>query len=483
MVNFSWSVLCIDVHFSTCMQMFFKLPARSMSTLPVIKTPVYLRNMEKRFANRLKRKQEESQEQRVKTQELRRQPLMIECKNQSLNHYLKQTYAKFDTVPLASAGWKKGKSVGDFFTIKNSGENPAFREEDSNWNDMGLNSDIVEEVIAKGYQKPTIIQEQAIPAIRQDLHCLICGETGSGKTLAYVLPIVESVRRLRSLQHARVNKPFAFVITPGRELAIQVASVFLNFPDIRVNLVTGGSFERKLSNVTPEEVDIVIGTVGMLGKFFFNNVYGTGFVKHVVLDEIDTLVDKSFWFRTRKILENFFNTPMQAGINPRVCLVGATIPKTLDEIGDGLLPLSLIERIISPNVHKIMPHVEQRFVRIAKKERAERLLETVKKAVSEDESVLVFSAKSATADWASCFLKENGVRAVNYNAAMLKNIRDDSFRLFRSGAANVLSCTDLGSRGLDTSNVRHVINFDFPTSVTDYIHRLVPFFVVLFVFS
>jgi superfamily II DNA/RNA helicase len=127
--------------------------------------------------------------------------------------------------------------------------------------------------------------------------------------------------------------------------------------------------------------------------------------------------------------------------------------------------------VISPFVHRVQPHVEQKFIRVSKAQRAEKLLELVKSEASDENPMIIFSSQATTSDWLAMFLNENGVKTANYNAAMMKNIREHQFGLFRSGAVSVMSSTDLGSRGLDTTNVRHIVNFDFPRSLSDYIHR------------
>jgi superfamily II DNA/RNA helicase len=106
-------------------------------------------------------------------------------------------------------------------------------------------------------------------------------------------------------------------------------------------VVTGGSFAKKMHSFEPEQVDLVIGTVGMLGKFFFNEAYDTSQVRYVVFDEADTLVDESFQWRTTKIMENFFSKDRAPGVETKLCFVGATVPHDLQTVCNDYIPVSI----------------------------------------------------------------------------------------------------------------------------------------------
>lgn len=147
------------------------------------------------------------------------------------------------------------------------------------------------------------------------------------------------------------------------------------------------------------------------------------------------------------------------------------MPTNTEEILQKVIDIQTLHEVSSPNLHKLMPHVEQRFMRISKQSRPSNLINLVKKDIAKKHPVIVFSNKSATSDFVDIFLNNNGVRSVNLNGDMLMKIRIGRFEQFQNGKYDVLSTTDIGSRGLDTTSARHVINFDFPLHVSDYIHR------------
>lgn len=152
-------------------------------------------------------------------------------------------------------------------------------------------------------------------------------------------------------------------------------------------------------------------------------------------------------------------------------LASATMPTNISESLNRIIDTETIHQVVSENLHKVMPHVKQKFLRVNKSERPALLLQLVKQEVIKKRPVIVFGNKSQTSDFVSLFLTNGGVNCVNLNGDMLQKIRVGQFEKFQSGEVDVLSTTDVGSRGLDTTRARHVINFDFPLHVADYIHR------------
>jgi len=128
-------------------------------------------------------------------------------------------------------------------------------------------------------------------------------------------------------------------------------------------------------------------------------------------------------------------------------------------------------RVTSNQVHRLLPHIPQKFYRLGKSQKAAQLLAMIKNNVAKEHPVIIFSNKSSTCDWISMFLNENGVKCVNLNGKMPRDIRTGKLNSFQSGVVDVISCTDIGSRGIDTVRVKHVINYDFPLYMADYIHR------------
>lgn len=152
-------------------------------------------------------------------------------------------------------------------------------------------------------------------------------------------------------------------------------------------------------------------------------------------------------------------------------MASATLPTNTDEMLQSVINPETIVQVESPNLHRLMSHVPQRFLRMNKSDRPLQLLSIVKSDLQKNRPVLIFSNKNETCDYVSIFLNNNGIDCVNFNGDMLAKLRIGRFEKFQNGEVNVLSTTDVASRGLDTTKTMHVINFDFPLYVSDYIHR------------
>lgn len=155
----------------------------------------------------------------------------------------------------------------------------------------------------------------------------------------------------------------------------------------------------------------------------------------------------------------------------QLLLASATMPTNTREILHRVIDVETIRDVVSPQLHYLMPHVTQKFLRMSKADRPANLLTLAKQNLGKRRPLIVFSNKSATSDYVSIFLNNNGIKCINLNGDMLMKIRLGRFEEFQSGNCDILSTTDVGSRGLDTTRARHVLNFDFPLHVSDYIHR------------
>lgn len=402
---------------------------------------------------------------------------LITCKNKDLNLTAAAggkpkipESAKFGSLPLASKGWAHRKSKGDFFTLHPfPGAAEAAAEKCVPFSSLGLTEEVVQRV-KEGLQiedLATGFQAKALPQVMRGEHCILAAETGCGKTLAYLLPLLQSVCALkREEQGRRFNTPLALVLTPGRELAAQVGQVSEAL-GLQTQVIVGGHTKRLLLRPSFEDVDVLVGTVGALSKLITHKIYRVEHVRHVVLDEADTLLDDSFSERLGHLLRRF---PFHRGT--QLLLVSATLPKDHDELLQPILiPGNALKVVASEDLHLIQRRVPQKFLRLRKMDREAQLLGMVKAEVQKGRQVLVFSNRTPTADFVSLMLNEAGVECLNLTGDMQVVIREGRFARFQSGQCPVLSTTDVGSRGLDTSRVAHVINFDFPLHVADYIHR------------
>ncbi|XP_071542618.1 probable ATP-dependent RNA helicase DDX28 [Panulirus ornatus] len=482
-------VQCIISRFSKHLQCFHRTQIRWTSTqaqLPVISIPVTVAAKLER-QKQMKKKQE-WELQRKQSYMGDKSTLMISCKRKEFNHYRGQTYNKFTEVPLASKGWRHRKSAGDYFTINSYSGNPAFKQfqegHELEFESLGLDRDILSQIYDLGFQEPTAIQALAIPHVLEGKNTLIAAETGNGKTLAFIAPMLQQIyqRMKETGSDLPVNSPLGLVIVPGRELADQiqeVASRLSNNLGIKVKVLTGGRTKRKMLNPSMSQQHLLIATIGALSKLTTVGMYDMNLVRHIILDEADSLLDDSFSDQVTRYLSKF---PMQSGKTEenqspqpvsgvQLTLVAATLPRSLHTILDPVVEIESIMKISTPYLNRLMPHVSQRFFRVSHRTKAEKLIELVKKDAKKGTPVIIFSNYTKTSNWLSLFLNENGVSCINLNGEMGAEVRKGRFQAYQSGQVLALSCTDLTSRGLDTVKVGHVINYEFPKFIADYVHR------------
>ncbi|XP_075225253.1 putative ATP-dependent RNA helicase Dbp21E2 isoform X2 [Lycorma delicatula] len=410
--------------------------------------------------------------------------VIIKCKRPEFNHYKNQMYDKFSTLLLASKGWNRSKSRGDYFTInifpeKSERESFHWDENVNNFHDIGLNKILVECLEKQGIIRPTKIQVDAIPVIIGGQCSIIAAETGCGKTLAFLLPIMEKMQQWKEEAKNRPpNSPLALIITPSRELACQILEVASSIGynlSIDCKVLIGGHTKRIMMNPKFEFIDILVATVGVISKLTSSGIYNLSNVKHVVLDEADTLLDDSFSEYVihflRKVPFGRAKTRHALPQSVQLTLCSATMPKQIPDSLHALIPGNMLVKIEGGRLHHVLPHVPQHFLKMNLTDRPSKLLSVVRESLSKKEPVMVFSNRSPTCDWATMFMNENGIKAVNLNGDMPYEIRAGKFKQFQDGEVDVISCTDIGSRGLDTRRVKHVINYDFPLYIADYIHR------------
>ena len=299
---------------------------------------------------------------------------------------------KLDRIPLISQGWGHRKANGDYFIINSHGSNPSILEDDDiDFSSLKLNDTLVANLSKMGLTKPTLIQKMATKSVLKGENCLIAAETGSGKTVSYLAPIVQNVcdHKLNYLGEVPLNSPLAVVITPGRELSEQVFQVSENMTaglPIISRCITGGRLKRDTLNADFKEVDILFASMGALSKMITHRIYNMSRVQHLVLDESDTLLDDSFNDKMLYILRKFplqTTTPV-TGFKEGVQLVmaSATIPRSVEQILGEIVPYSSFAKITTEQLHRLLPHVIQRFYKLSYLDKPARLLELVKKETS-----------------------------------------------------------------------------------------------------
>lgn len=472
--------------------LFYTAVGRKTST--VTSEPAIIR-VPRRVQDHIDNVQQVKRKNLDKVATVRAGKLLIKSRNPLLNQSVSYTLGKFEEPVLTSKGWKNNKSFGDYFTVNSTQSAPPFlpesKEEDKQdghchrrtFSHLRLSSELVETLQSHDITHPTIVQLQTIPKLLRGHNILCAAETGSGKTLAYLLPIIHKLHKeLPVMELESVRKTQAVVLVPSRELAEQVTSVARTMSRafrLKVKVVGGGrgvgSIRAAFSSGQPH---ILVATPGALLKALWRRFMDLSDLRFIVVDEADTMFDASFVDMLEKILQQ---TQIAAKLSEttgptrkaQLVVVGATFPGGVGELLGKVTDLGSLVTVKSRMLHYLMPHVKQTFVKVRGSEKVLELHRALKEAEVEpdQQGVLVFCNSAATVNWLGYTLEEMGLRHARLQGEMPATMREGIFQSFQKGHVDVLLCTDIASRGLDTQRVGLVVNYDFPESRTDYIHR------------
>lgn len=416
--------------------------------------------------------------------------LLIQSRHPSRNQSAGYVLGKFQQPTLCSKGWKHNKSVGDHFTINNVQAvapfvvEPQTDVEQRAFKGLRLCEELVEALHSMDISHPTTVQQDCIPKILKGHNVLCAAETGSGKTLSYLLPVVHRLQADQAchMHHGDAHALRTLVLVPSRELAEQVAVVSrtLCAPFGFLTRTLGGG--RGVGHIKgvfrKEQPDVLVSTPGALVKALRRRCLDLSQLRFFVVDEADTMFDPSFADLLDEILHyvNISRNPRETrglGRKAQLLVVGATFPGGVGDVLSRVTDLGSMLVVKSKMLHFLMPHVKQTFLKVKGADKILELQQALKQLQQEKGrgGVLVFCNKSATVNWLGYMLVEMGVPHLRLQGEMPAAVREGVFRSFQKGTVEVLVCTDIGSRGLDTSRVRLVVNYDCPESHTDYIHR------------
>ena len=322
--------------------------------------------------------------------------------------------------------------------------------------DFEIHEKLKANIVRQGYERPTPIQDQAIGHILVGRDLIGLANTGTGKTAAFLIPLIHKIFKNRQSR--------ALVITPTRDLASQIDQELEKFSRgsglFSAVCIGGANFGRQIKDLSCQP-HFVIGTPGRLKDLVQRKSLDLSVFDHVVLDEVDRMLDMGFIQEVRWLM-GFFPKKRQS------LFFSATMPPEImrlaGEFNNNPVRVEAQTSVTSENV-------EQDVVRIAAgKEKIEILHELLIQA--DFQKVLVFGRTKWGVQKLSEKLAERGFRADSIHGNHPQARRERALRKFKAGQINVLVATDVAARGLDIPNVTHVINYDTPENYEDYIHRI-----------
>jgi len=322
---------------------------------------------------------------------------------------------------------------------------------------FGLHPELEQAVAELGYEEPTPIQLGAIPALLEGFDVLGQAQTGTGKTAAFGLPLLQKLdNSVRGVQ--------ALVLTPTRELAIQVSEAISGYGQhmkVRVLPIYGGQSYMRQINALNRGVQVVVGTPGRMLDLIKQKALDLSTVRYLVLDEADEMLKMGFIDDVEAILSEI---PAER----QTALFSATLPAPIRRLAERYMRDP--QQVSIERASMTVEGTEQRYYLVQESSKVAalaRLLET------EDlTSALIFArTKAGVAELAETLLMR-GFMAEAIHGDLTQEAREAALRRFRNGQMTILVATDVVARGIDIQDVSHVVNFDMPYDPEDYVHRI-----------
>ena len=324
------------------------------------------------------------------------------------------------------------------------------------FNDFALPEALQHKLDALGFDKPTPVQERAIPAALEQRDILGSAQTGTGKTAAFAIPLLTKI-----MNHADV---YGIIVTPTRELALQVDEQIRAFLSAKskirsVVLIGGASIDRQIQALA-KRPKIIVGTPGRIIDHLERKSLDLVGFNYVVLDETDRMLDMGF---SAPIAEIFSHVAEER----QTLLFSATLPKNIQKVSAQYLQNPV--RIEMGQVNSVGDNIVQSTQFVSKEGKFEMLVDALR---DHDQSAIVFmNSKFATEKMAKR-LKSAGITAEAIHGDLRQSKRERVISNLRDNKFRVLVATDVAARGIDVPHIHQVINFDLPRQTEDYIHRI-----------
>nr|XP_033473846.1 DEAD-box helicase 3 X-linked a isoform X4 [Epinephelus lanceolatus] len=391
-------------------------------------------------------------------------------------------FEKYDDIPVEATGSNCPPHIESFHDV-----------------DMG--EIIMGNINLSRYTRPTPVQKHAIPIIKSKRDLMACAQTGSGKTAAFLLPVLSQIYSdgpgdaLQAAKNSgqengrygrRKQYPISLVLAPTRELALQIydeARKFAYRSRVRPCVVYGGADIGQQIRELERGCHLLVATPGRLVDMMERGKIGLDYCNFLVLDEADRMLDMGFEPQIRRIVEQ--DTMPPKGIR-QTMMFSATFPKEIQ-----ILARDFLEDYIFLAVGRVgstSENITQKVVWVEETDKRSFLLDLLNATVipsevqenvteapekpGKDSLTLVFVETKKGADALEDFLYHEGYACTSIHGDRSQRDREEALHQFRSGRCPILVATAVAARGLDISNVKHVINFDLPSDIEEYVHRI-----------
>ena len=331
-----------------------------------------------------------------------------------------------------------------------------------NFEALNLHPTLLKAVKDQNYTHPTAIQQQAIPLVLKKNDVLGSAQTGTGKTAAFALPILHHLINEKS-NNSKI-KIRALVVTPTRELAIQIGENFTDYSkynNIKNTVIFGGVKQGSQTIALNNGVDVLIATPGRLLDLMGQRFISLKDIGYFVLDEADRMLDMGFIHDIRKILNEL---PKER----QSLFFSATMPKNIVELSSQILKSP---KQVSVNPVSSTAETIQQFIYYTNKADKKKLLLHILKN-KDINQLLMFSRTKHGADRIARDLKKNNIQAAAIHGDKAQNQRQKALQAFKDSKIRVLVATDIAARGIDIDKLSYVLNYDIPNESETYVHRI-----------
>ncbi|XP_015438333.1 PREDICTED: ATP-dependent RNA helicase vasa, isoform A [Dufourea novaeangliae] len=374
--------------------------------------------------------------------------------------------------------FENGVSMGinfdkyDNIEVKVSGENTP--EPIESFETTSLRSIVLENIKRSGYTKPTPVQKHALPIIMNGRDLMACAQTGSGKTAAFAIPIINTLLEKPTdlVITSSYCEPQVIIVSPTRELTIQIWQQIVKFSlhsILKTVVAYGGTSVMHQGGKLSAGCHILVATPGRLLDFLDRGRIKFSSVRFLVLDEADRMLDMGFLPSIERIVDHDSMVPLS---ERQTLMFSATFPDEVQMLAKRFLNNYLFLAV--GIVGGACSDVEQNFYEVEKRKKREMLKEILERENDAGtlKGTLVFVEMKKRADFIAVFLSEINYPTTSIHGDRLQRQREEALADFKSGKMLILVATAVAARGLDIKNVSHVINYDLPKGIDEYVHRI-----------
>jgi ATP-dependent RNA helicase RhlE len=329
---------------------------------------------------------------------------------------------------------------------------------------LNLIEPILKALQTEGYTQPTPIQEQAIPILLKQQDLLGCAQTGTGKTAAFAIPILQLLYAEKAQMAKGPRNIKALILTPTRELAIQIGDSFSAYgrhTGLRHTVIFGGVSQHSQVEALKQGIDILIATPGRLLDLMNQKFIHLHHLSMFVLDEADRMLDMGFVHDVKKVIAHL---PARR----QSLFFSATMPPEISKLADSILTNPA--RVEVTPVSSTVDLINQSVYYVEKKDKRDLLIHILKDASIT--SALVFTRTKHGADKVAKDLDRKGIKAEAIHGNKSQNARQRALTNFKTRETRVLVATDIAARGIDVEELSTVINFELPNVPETYVHRI-----------